>query len=95
MVGVNGVGKTTSIAKLAGRYRKEGKRVILAACDTFRAAASEQLTVWANRVGAELIAHQEGSDPAAVAYDAVQAALARRLMSLFWIRPAACKPRRT
>jgi fused signal recognition particle receptor len=78
VVGVNGVGKTTSIAKLAGRYRKEGKRVILAACDTFRAAASEQLTVWANRVGADLIAHQEGSDPAAVAYDAVQAALARR-----------------
>lgn len=78
VVGVNGAGKTTSIAKLAARYRQEGKKVILAACDTFRAAATEQLSVWANRVGAELIAHQEGSDPAAVAYDGVQAALARR-----------------
>lgn len=78
VVGVNGVGKTTSIAKLAARYRREGKRVILAACDTFRAAAGEQLSVWANRVGAEIIAHQEGSDPAAVAYDGLQATLARR-----------------
>jgi len=78
VVGVNGVGKTTSIAKLARKFRQDGQRVILAACDTFRAAAVEQLSVWANRVGAELIAHQEGSDPAAVAYDAVQAAIARR-----------------
>lgn len=78
VVGVNGAGKTTTIAKLAARYRKEGKKVLLAACDTFRAAAGEQLLVWANRVGAEVIAHQEGSDPAAVAYDGAQAALARR-----------------
>lgn len=78
VVGVNGAGKTTSIAKLAQRFRADGKRVVLAACDTFRAAAREQLGMWANLVGAELIAHQEGSDPAAVAYDSVQAALARR-----------------
>ncbi|BCV24793.1 signal recognition particle-docking protein FtsY [Gelria sp. Kuro-4] len=78
VVGVNGAGKTTSIAKLAARYRREGKKVILAACDTFRAAAADQLAVWAQRTGAELIQHQEGSDPAAVAYDALQAALARR-----------------
>ncbi|MGI6129000.1 MAG: signal recognition particle-docking protein FtsY [bacterium] len=79
VVGVNGAGKTTSIAKLAAHYRREGKRVMLAACDTFRAAAGEQLAVWSERVGAELIAHQEGSDPGAVAFDAVQAALARRV----------------
>lgn len=78
VVGVNGAGKTTSIAKLAARYRQEGKKVILAACDTFRAAAAEQLEVWAKRIGADLVRHQEGSDPAAVAYDALQAALARR-----------------
>lgn len=78
VVGVNGAGKTTSIAKLAARYRREGKKVILAACDTFRAAAAEQLEVWAGRIGADLVRHQEGSDPAAVAYDALQAALARR-----------------
>lgn len=78
VVGVNGAGKTTSIAKLAARYRREGKKVILAACDTFRAAAAEQLEVWAKRIGADLVRHQEGSDPAAVAYDALQAALARR-----------------
>jgi len=78
VVGVNGAGKTTSIAKLAARYRREGKKVILAACDTFRAAAAEQLEVWAKRIGADVVRHQEGSDPAAVAYDALQAALARR-----------------
>lgn len=78
VVGVNGAGKTTSIAKLAAHYRQGGKRVMLAACDTFRAAAGEQLAVWGHRVGAELVAHQEGSDPGAVAYDAAQAALARR-----------------
>lgn len=78
VVGVNGAGKTTSIAKLAARFRRQGRRVMLAACDTFRAAAAEQLEVWARRVGADLIKHQEGSDPAAVAYDALQAALARR-----------------
>lgn len=77
MVGVNGAGKTTSIAKLAYRFKKEGKKVLLAAGDTFRAGAIEQLQVWANRVGTEVIAHQEGADPAAVAYDAVNAASAR------------------
>jgi len=78
VVGVNGTGKTTSIAKLAGLYQKEGKRVLLAGCDTFRAAAAEQLEVWANRLGLELVRNQPGADPAAVAYDALQAARARR-----------------
>lgn len=77
VVGVNGAGKTTTIGKLAYRFKQEGARVLLAAGDTFRAGAIEQLEVWSNRVGVELIAHQEGSDPAAVAYDAVNAAKAR------------------
>lgn len=77
VVGVNGAGKTTTIGKLAARFKAEGKRVILGAGDTFRAAAIDQLAVWADRAGVELIRHQEGSDPAAVAYDAVQAAKAR------------------
>lgn len=77
VVGVNGAGKTTTIGKLAARFKAEGKRVILGAGDTFRAAAIDQLAVWAERAGVELIKHQEGSDPAAVAYDAVQAAKAR------------------
>ncbi len=77
VIGVNGVGKTTSIGKLAGQLKDQGKRVILAAADTFRAAAVEQLTEWAGRAGVEIIAHQEGSDPAAVVYDAVAAAKAR------------------
>lgn len=77
VVGVNGAGKTTTIGKLAARYKAEGYRVILGAGDTFRAAAIDQLAVWADRAGVELIKHQEGSDPAAVAYDAVQAAKAR------------------
>ncbi len=77
MVGVNGAGKTTSIAKLAHRYKQAGKKVLLGAGDTFRAGAIEQLQIWANRVGTEIIAHQEGADPAAVAYDAVNAAVAR------------------
>ena len=76
VVGVNGAGKTTTIGKLAARYKAEGYRVILGAGDTFRAAAIDQLAVWADRAGVELIKHQEGSDPAAVAYDAVQAAKA-------------------
>jgi fused signal recognition particle receptor len=76
--GVNGTGKTTSIAKLAHLLRAENKKVILAASDTFRAAAIEQLSIWADRVGAELIRHQSGSDPAAVVFDAVDAALARK-----------------
>lgn len=74
MVGVNGVGKTTTIGKLAHRYKQEGKKVILAAGDTFRAGAIEQLQVWGDRVGVEVISQKEGSDPAAVMYDAVNAA---------------------
>jgi fused signal recognition particle receptor len=77
IVGVNGVGKTTTIGKLAGRRVKEGKRVLLVAADTFRAAAVEQLEIWANRVGAELIQHKGKADPSAVAYDGIQAALSR------------------
>ena len=76
-IGVNGVGKTTSVGKLAGQLKDQGKKVILAAADTFRAAAIEQLTEWAGRAGVELIAQQEGSDPAAVIYDACQAAKSR------------------
>jgi fused signal recognition particle receptor len=78
VIGVNGVGKTTTIGKLAGRFAAEGKKVILAAGDTFRAAAAEQLEIWGNRVGAEVIRHQEGSDPSAVAFDACRAASARK-----------------
>ncbi|WP_323707752.1 signal recognition particle-docking protein FtsY [Mammaliicoccus sciuri] len=74
MVGVNGVGKTTTIGKLAHRYKQEGKKVMLAAGDTFRAGAIEQLKVWGERVGVEVISQKEGSDPAAVMYDAVNAA---------------------
>ena len=77
VIGVNGVGKTTSIAKIAASLKRGGKKVILAAADTFRAAAIDQLQVWADRVGVELIKHTEGSDPAAVVYDAVAAAKAR------------------
>ncbi len=79
VVGVNGVGKTTTIGKLANRLKKDGKRVILAAGDTFRAAAIDQLEVWGERSGIEVIKHREGSDPAAVAYDAVQAAKSRNV----------------
>jgi len=78
VVGVNGVGKTTTIGKLAHLYKSEGGKVVLGAADTFRAAAIDQLEVWANRVGVDLIKHQEGSDPAAVAFDSLQAARARR-----------------
>ena len=78
VIGVNGVGKTTSVGKLAGQLKEDGKRVIVAAADTFRAAAIEQLTEWANRAGVEVIAQQEGSDPAAVIYDAVAAAKSRK-----------------
>ena len=77
MVGVNGVGKTTTIGKLAARYVSEGKKILLAAGDTFRAAAAEQLTVWAERSGAEIVKHGEGSDPGAVVFDAISAAKAR------------------
>ncbi len=78
VVGVNGAGKTTSIGKLAHRFKGENKKVILAAADTFRAAAIDQLQVWADRVGVELIKHQEGSDPGAVVFDALNAARARK-----------------
>ncbi len=77
MVGVNGVGKTTTIGKLASRLRSEGKKVLLCAGDTFRAAAAEQLTVWAERSGADIVRHEEGSDPAAVVFDAISAAKSR------------------
>ncbi len=78
VIGVNGVGKTTTIGKLAGKLRAQGKKVVLAAADTFRAAAGEQLKEWANRAEADLIGGQEGSDPASVVYDAVAAAKARK-----------------
>ncbi len=78
VIGVNGVGKTTTIGKLAGKLKDQGKKVILAAADTFRAAAGEQLAEWANRAGVEIIGGQEGSDPGSVVYDAIQAAKARR-----------------
>lgn len=78
MVGVNGVGKTTTIGKLASRLSAEGKKVLLCAGDTFRAAAAEQLGIWAERSGCDFIRHEEGSDPAAVVYDAINAAKARK-----------------
>ena len=77
IVGVNGTGKTTTIGKLATRERAAGKRVILAAADTFRAAAADQLRIWADRAGAEIVSHAPGADPAAVVYDALDAAAAR------------------
>ncbi|MBO6259537.1 MAG: signal recognition particle-docking protein FtsY [Lachnospiraceae bacterium] len=78
MIGVNGVGKTTSIGKLASQFKNDGKRVIIAAADTFRAAAGDQLKVWADRAGCELISGKEGADPSSVLFDAVAAARARR-----------------
>ncbi len=78
VVGANGTGKTTSIAKLAHYYQGQGKKVILAAADTFRAAAIDQLKLWGERLGADVIAHQLGADPSAVVYDAIQAGLARK-----------------
>jgi fused signal recognition particle receptor len=77
VIGINGVGKTTSIAKLAHFFKSRGQSVVLAACDTFRAAASDQLGIWADRVGVEMICHKEGGDPGAVAFDACSAAKAR------------------
>ena len=77
VIGVNGVGKTTTIGKLASHYSKQGKQVLLAAGDTFRAAAAEQLSIWAERAGAQIVRHSEGSDPASVVFDALQAAKAR------------------
>jgi fused signal recognition particle receptor len=77
MLGVNGVGKTTTIAKLARLFQEDRKKILFGACDTFRAAAVEQLEVWAGRLGVDVIKHKDGSDPAAVAYDATLAAKAR------------------
>ena len=74
VVGVNGVGKTTTIGKLASRFKKEGKSVVIAAADTFRAAASEQLEIWADRANVRIVKHQEGSDPASVVFDALSSA---------------------
>ncbi len=79
LIGVNGVGKTTTIGKLAAQFKSQGKSVLLAAGDTFRAAAVEQLSIWAERVGVDIIKHQQGSDPAAVIFDAIQAAKARKI----------------
>lgn len=78
VVGVNGVGKTTTIGKLASRYQAAGKKVLLGAGDTFRAAAAEQLEIWSQRAGADIVRHQEGGDPAAVAFDSIKAAIARK-----------------
>ena len=78
VVGVNGVGKTTTIGKLASQFKNQGKSVVIAAADTFRAAASEQLEVWAERAGVRIIKHQEGSDPAAVVFDALSSAKSRK-----------------
>lgn len=77
-IGVNGVGKTTSIGKLAARWKREGKKVLLCAGDTFRAAAAEQLTIWSERAGVDIVKQHEGADPAAVVYDALSAARARK-----------------
>lgn len=79
IIGVNGVGKTTTIGKLAAKFKSQGKSVLLAAGDTFRAAAVEQLSIWAEKAGVELVKHQQGSDPAAVIYDSIQAAKARNI----------------
>ena len=78
VTGVNGSGKTTSVAKLAAYFVGQGKKVILAACDTYRAAAVEQLTIWSERIGVQIVKHDQGADPGAVAYDACEAAVARQ-----------------
>ncbi|MBZ4664983.1 signal recognition particle-docking protein FtsY [Mahella sp.] len=78
VVGVNGVGKTTTIGKLAYKFKQDSKRVLLAAADTFRAAATEQLEIWSERAGVDIVKHEEGSDPAAVVFDAIQSAKAKK-----------------
>jgi fused signal recognition particle receptor len=83
VIGVNGVGKTTTIGKLAARQVREGKKVLIAAADTFRAAAVEQLSVWAQRAGADFVRHKDNADPAAVAFDSIEAALARGIDTVF------------
>lgn len=95
LVGVNGVGKTTTIGKLAHYFLSQGKTVTLAAADTFRAAASEQLSVWAERAKVRIVKHEEGSDPAAVIYDAVSSAKPKERMSSSWTPPDACMSRTT
>ena len=95
VVGINGAGKTTTIGKLAHRLLAEGRSVMLAAGDTFRAAAREQLTIWAERNGVPIIAQQSGAEPAAVIFDALQAARARTSTYLLPIRPGGCIPRPT
>lgn len=77
-VGVNGVGKTTTIAKVAGYFKRQGQKVMMSAADTFRAAAIDQLEIWANRVGVEIIKHQPGADPGGVVFDSINAAIARK-----------------
>ena len=89
IVGVNGVGKTTSIGKLATKYKSNGKKVLMCAADTFRAAAIDQLDVWAARVGVTIVKQKEGSDPAAVAYDSINAAKARKIEIPIMISPVA------
>jgi fused signal recognition particle receptor len=79
VVGINGSGKTTTVAKLANFFRKQGQSVLVGACDTFRAAAIDQLEIWAKRAGVDIVKHQHGSDPAAVAFDACDAAVARKI----------------
>ena len=95
VVGVNGVGKTTTIGKLALRFQGLGRTILLCAADTFRAAAAEQLTIWAQRAQCPLVKHQEGADPAGVVFDAVQAAKARKADLLIGIPPDASTTRRT
>ena len=94
-VGVNGVGKTTSIGKVANQQVAGGRRVLLAAGDTFRAAAAEQLTTWAERAGVELVRGSEGGDPSAVVFDAIERAARVTSTSSWPTRPAGCTPRRT
>ena len=79
LIGVNGTGKTTTLGKLAMKYKSNGKKVLIAAADTFRAAAIEQVEIWADRAGASIVKHREGADPAAVAFDSVEAAIARKV----------------
>ena len=95
LVGVNGVGKTTTIGKLANYFVREKKSVTLAAADTFRAAAADQLTVWADRAKVRIVKHEEGSDPSAVVFDAVSSAKAKTPTWSSWTRPAACTSRPT
>ena len=96
VVGVNGTGKTTTIGKLANRLKKEGASVVLCAADTFRAAAIEQLEVWARRSGVEMIKQKSGADPSAVIFDALSAARSRvRRCGRSWTPPAACTRNRT